>query len=524
MPRPLISALFRAPLRGLAVLAGLALPLGAAAQERAVVAMADGVRLETFVHLPQTLPAPVLLIRTPYRFPGSGAAFYDRFAQALTDRDYAVVVQNLRGRFRSEGSFTPFGDEMADGVATLDWIRAQPWSNGRIATLGGSYNGYTALAAAAGSPHVQAVIADDPALDLWAGRRGGALGLLPVFWLSLLDRGDWPDAAMREIASNAPDPAKIDSLILGRDDPFWNRYVAGPVGLPVDSLRGAMGRICAPVLVLKSKSEGWEDPVDLWRALRETGCPAHRADHRLIVTAEDHTYHLNRIGGAETDVTARMIDWLDHWLRDRPLADSPPVLFRPSADGPFLAAEDWPLAGTDTAFFLGQRLSLTGNGHLMPAPQAGGSGHALRVDPATTSPCEDTARQTYLSDPLEQDLLIAGPMRLELFLRSTTDRVGLSAQIYEYDPARPDPLAFVTFGVAVERGLTPGTTRRLTLWTHSLSHRFDAGSRIALSVGGTACGYAELDHPAATYEILHGQDSPSRLVLEAVRVPLVPTP
>ena len=488
----------------------------AEADRQAMVEMPDGVRLETFIYLPDEQPSPVVLMRTPYRFPGQSEAFYDDFAAALTERGYAFVLQNLRGRFGSEGVFDPFGNETEDGAATVSWIMSQAWSNGSIGTIGGSYNGFTALAAAAGSPDVQVVIADDPALDLWAGHRGGALGLLPAFWLYLLDHGRWPDEAAKTRASNEPDPEQIDNLLLGRDDPFWQTYVAGPGDDPGKTLRGDIDRICAPVLVIKSKSEGWEGPVDLWNTLRQTGCVEHRDDHRLIVTAEDHTFHLDQLGRGRTDVNAQVFAWLDHWLRDGGDPQTAPVLFRPNASEPFRAADDWPVRGIETSFYLGQRFSLTGNAHLLNAPTDGMTSHMLKIDPGTMSPCENYPRQTYVSAPLEHDILLAGPVRLELFGRATTDTAGFSAQVYDYDPGRAEQLEFVTFGVATAKGLNAVTPRKLTLQMHSLSHLFQAGARIALSLSGSACGYGELGHGAATYEILHGSLAPSRLVMEAV--------
>ncbi|WP_299657834.1 CocE/NonD family hydrolase [uncultured Tateyamaria sp.] len=494
----------------------LAAKAWADADRRAMLEMPDGVRLETFIYLPDQQPSPVVLMRTPYRFPAQSEAYYDAFADELTRRGYTFVMQNLRGRFGSEGVFDPFENAVEDGAATVRWIMAQPWSNGRIGTIGGSYNGYTALAAAAGAPEVQAVIADDPALDLWAGRRGDAVGLLPVLWLYLLDHGRWPDEAEKERANNVRDPSQIDNSLLGRDDPYWDTYIAGRTGTSDKSLRADIDRICAPVLVIKSKSEGWEDPVDLWKALRQSGCPEHRADHQLIVSAEDHTFHLNQFGKVETDVTARIIAWLDHWLRDGDLTDTAPVLYRPDDAEPFRTADDWPIRGAETSFYLGRRFSLTGNAPLLAAPDAGMKVHALQIDPAKMSPCGDYPSQTYLTAPLERDILVAGPMRLDLFARATTPIAGFSAQVYDYDPDRAEPLEFVTFGVTHAEGLDASLPARLTLDMHSVSHRFKAGTRIALSIGGTACGYAEVDHPDATYEILHGTNAPSRLIMEAV--------
>lgn len=500
------------------LLSSLFLASEAHAQEdfRAMVRMDDGVKLKTFVYLSDDQPAPVVLMRAPYRFPAQSEPYYNGFAATLTERGYTFVLQNLRGRFGSEGEFAPFDNAVEDGAATVRWIMSQPWSNGRIGTIGGSYNGFTALAAAAGSPDVQAVVVDDPALDLWAGRRGGALGLLPVYWLYLLDHGAWPDEAAKALASNTPDPFQIDNILLGRNDPFWETYLSGHAGSLTNSLRTDIDRICAPVLILKSKSEGWEDPVDLWKALRRTGCTEHRSDHQLIITAEGHTFHLDQFGTGGTAVTAQVMAWLDHWVREAGDPGLAPVLYRPSVSEPFQAANNWPISGTELSLYLGQQLSLTGNAHLLSAPIKGLKTHGLEIDPSAMSPCADYPHQTYLSEPFDQDILVAGPMQLELFVRATTETAGLSAQVYDYDADRAEPLGFVTFGVISASGLDAEVAEKLTIDMHSLSHRFRAGSRVALSLSGSACGYGEVDHAAGTYEILHGAVAPSRLVMEAV--------
>lgn len=499
----------------------------AEADKVVLVPMRDGVRLETFVYLPASQaqsPKPAILLRTPYRFPKSGAAYYDRFAQAFTQRGYVFVLQNIRGRFGSEGVFEPFMNEISDGADTTAWITAQQWSDGRIGTVGGSYNGFTALAAAVDSKSVKAVVVDDPALDLFSGHRGGALGLLPAFWLYILDNGEWPDARLKRTASNVPDPAGIDNLLLGRDDPFWQIYLDWSEGMETATLRGQIAKICVPVLVTKSRSEGWEDPVDLWRTLSRKGCSRHRADHRLIITARGHVDHMNRIGVSETSVTRRMIGWFDHWLRGGTSFSESQVLYRTSPKDPFREAMHWPVAGRVLAFYMQNPLGVSNNAPLRKAPSSLARSDRLKIDPVHMDPCSDYPRQTYLSEPLSEDLLVAGHIRLELYVRASTPSMGLSALVYDYDAERDKPLEFVNFGVARVEGADAVDPQSVTIEMHSLSYRFRAGSRIALAVSGSPCGYVEAGHGltrqdpprASVYEIFHGGAFPSRLLIEHV--------
>src|SRR5687767_6094999 len=106
-----------------------------------MVPMRDGVRLAADLYRPAGAgPAPVLLQRTPYNKTASlGAA--QAYALRAAEAGFAVLVQDVRGRFNSGGTFNPFLQEQPDGFDTCEWIVSQPWSNGRIGMFGGSYVG-----------------------------------------------------------------------------------------------------------------------------------------------------------------------------------------------------------------------------------------------------------------------------------------------------------------------------------------------------------------------------------------------
>jgi putative CocE/NonD family hydrolase len=113
-------------------------------EKNVMVPMRDGVRLATDVYRPaEGGPVPVLLSRLPYNKdqPVLMQAVID--ASRVVQAGYAVVFQDCRGRFASEGEFTPIVHEANDGVDTVAWIARQPWSTGQIGTVGGSYLGFT---------------------------------------------------------------------------------------------------------------------------------------------------------------------------------------------------------------------------------------------------------------------------------------------------------------------------------------------------------------------------------------------
>ncbi len=147
----------------------------------AMVSMRDGVRLNTFVFLPEKVDRcyPVILQRTPYGITSSsGQHLRDPTKGWLPDpkaplrgsllrgwreivrRGYAAVYQDTRGRHGSEGEDHVYGDDAADGYDTLDWIASEPWSNQYVGLSGSSAGATTTLAAASqGHPSVRAFFA-----------------------------------------------------------------------------------------------------------------------------------------------------------------------------------------------------------------------------------------------------------------------------------------------------------------------------------------------------------------------------
>jgi len=163
--------------------------IGEARGRQTMVTMRDGVRLNTFVYLPRSdaRSYPAIVQRTPY---GIVAADCDepsnwkhgwlptksqplrgsilRGWQALTERGYAVIYQDTRGRFGSEGEDLIYGKDADDGHDLLIWIAAQPWSNQRVGLSGSSASATTALASAAsGHPSVRAFFAQAGASSIY---------------------------------------------------------------------------------------------------------------------------------------------------------------------------------------------------------------------------------------------------------------------------------------------------------------------------------------------------------------------
>ncbi len=183
-----------------------------------MIKMRDSVRLATDIYRPaeNTTAAegkfPTILMRTPYDKAVRAPAFAEYFAS----RGYVVVVQDVRGRYNSEGHWRPLVDDGADGRDTANWIGHQSWSDGRIGTVGTSYEGGTQHALAIGNaPFVKAMIPLFSMSDVgrYGVRHNGAFELRFFNWVfSMGDPGGKPNlvAAARAASDPAAAPALAD--------------------------------------------------------------------------------------------------------------------------------------------------------------------------------------------------------------------------------------------------------------------------------------------------------------------------
>src|SRR5690349_14482530 len=120
-------------------------------QQNVAVPMRDGVVLRADVWRPKAEGRyPTLVYRTPYGKHQATAAFAT--ATKAVARGYAVVMQDVRGRYASDGEFLPYQQEGKDGYDTIQWASGQPWSNGSVGTFGLSYPGAVQWLAAIESP------------------------------------------------------------------------------------------------------------------------------------------------------------------------------------------------------------------------------------------------------------------------------------------------------------------------------------------------------------------------------------
>ncbi|MGZ8982094.1 MAG: CocE/NonD family hydrolase [Burkholderiaceae bacterium] len=156
---------------------------------------------------------PLILNRGPYNKENRARADAARYVAA----GYAYVAQDVRGRYKSEGRWRPIRDDVNDGVDTAQWLGSQPWSDGRIGTVGSSYNGATQHAMAIGNaPYLSAMVPRNAMSNFgrYGLRHNGAFELRFLNWVLML--GDpsrtpsLPLAAARAAVDASAVPALVD--------------------------------------------------------------------------------------------------------------------------------------------------------------------------------------------------------------------------------------------------------------------------------------------------------------------------
>ncbi len=177
-----------------------------------MIPMRDGVRLATDIYIPAMdgQPAsgkfPVILERTPYDKAGSGnvtnGTYYAR-------RGYVCAIQDVRGRFVSEGEWYPFAKEAPDGYDTVEWLAAQEWSDGQVGTMGASYCGSDQSALATlNPPHLSTMIVAVGASNYYhcSMRQNGALEqrfMIYAFRMATTSKEAFADANIKAAVDRA---------------------------------------------------------------------------------------------------------------------------------------------------------------------------------------------------------------------------------------------------------------------------------------------------------------------------------
>ncbi|MFH1998890.1 MAG: CocE/NonD family hydrolase [Planctomycetota bacterium] len=531
-------------------------------EEEVMVPMRDGTLLATYIALPEEAapPYPVILQRTPY---GKSFSVAPDYIQA----GYAFVVQDTRGRYKSQGEFFPFVNEGVDGFDTIEWIARQPWCNGNVGMTGYSYQASAQLLAAMENPpHLRCISVAVPASDLDGGAYfcGGALRLeLVMAWLL------GQSATGKRVLENKAPRHEVRKWAESGQFDMWRFHLPlkdrGPMDLGGDSYGRcweeivthwedpAHWRACSPlyhadkILVPVLIQEGFYDifsreNIALWSALRQKGgSPAAREQTCLLLGPWSHT--LGAPVGAksfpEANSALKGLDkqWFDQWLKQE--EGSPATALWPTLRFFVMNSNDWmecdgwpPHEATQERWYLS-------TDSLKPIPPpADEPPQTYTYDPnhpvstfggnnlAITRGIQNQARLGNRSDvlafrsaPMENAMTLAGPVEVKLHVSSSAWDTDFTAMLVDESPDHYqsnvlDGIIRLRYrnGRDSSQVLEPGEETAVDIDLWSTAWTFLKGHRIVLYISSSNFPRFDrntntLAHPAEAVQLLKARNT-----------------
>jgi putative CocE/NonD family hydrolase len=449
--------------------------------------MRDGVVLRADIYRPNVDGQfPVLLQRTPYDKRNAG-----NFPSKAAANGFVVIVQDVRGRYSSEGEWYTFKHESDDGYDTVEWAAALPYSNGKVGMWGGSYVGATQmLAAIAHPPHLAGicpVVTASNYHDGWTYQGGAFLQWFDQSWTSGLAE----DTLSRAVGKNTNAMLGVKSLPL-TNYPLFN-YLDASVPASTSamapyyldwlahpdyddywkqvSIEEHYANITVPALHVAA----WYDIFQGGSLRNYLGIKAHggseaaRHGQHLLVAIGGHAGEGRKIGdvdfgaaAAEYDENEITLRWYQYLLQgvQNEFAGKPVKIFVMGTNQ-WREEDDWPLArAQSTKYFLHSiksAASMRGDGVLSTtAPRSESSDHYV-YDPANPAPtiggplCCDgwhlppgprdqravEGRDDvliYTTPVFIQDTEVTGPISLELFAQSSAVDTDFEAKLVDVGP------------------------------------------------------------------------------------------
>ncbi len=508
--------------------------------------MRDGVHLDTNVFVPTAAGRhPTVLVRTPY---GKGPDLPAGYSSFL-EHGYAVVLQDVRGRYGSEGNFDALRQEGPDGYDTLNWIAGQPWSDGKAGMIGGSYLGIAQWRVALlNNPHLKAIFPVVSGFDDYYDRfysRGGATKLgHRLLWFSLnmtppgAPRADF-NGYVNHLPLRTSDRAAthqtlgLYQTILNHPtyDSFWKE----------NSVRERINRVHVPVFSVGGWYDNFvESDLDAFAALHKASGKDDRR-HRILIGPWGHNMSIPFSGidlgnDSSAPIRAYQIDWFDHWLKGakenaahyspemwhnvRSEVDEAPVHIFVMGVNRWRDEQEWPLARARyTPLYFsskGHANSATGDGTLRwklenkrdkpdqftydpryPVPTRGG---AVCCDPkifpwGPMDQCPVEQRNdvlVYTSSALKSDLEVTGLIQVVLYASTSaldTDFTAKMVDVFPNGEARnlTDGILRVRYRHGLDKAelATPGEVYPLTIDAGVTSNVFIKGHRIRIEISSS---------------------------------------
>src|SRR5260221_1307365 len=509
--------------------------------------MPDGVVLLADRYAPRGVEKPpLILVRCCY---GRRGFFGFAYGRLFAERGFQVVVQSTRGTFGSGGIFNPQGDEHDDGLATVAWLKQQPWYPGSFVTNGPSYLGLVqwAIARDAG-PDLKAMAIQVSASEFRSRTYAGEAYALDntLTWTHLIAHQEHtnilkriispPGRTLQPLFAHLP-LRDLDKLANGEHAHFFQAWLEhnepGDTYWEGRNFSGTVKDVTIPINLIG----GWYDIFLPWqlrdyRVLREAGNQPY-----LTIGPWSHSAQELMLYGIRESFS-----WLKAVLHGEAgrYRQAPVRIFVTGANE-WRDLADWPPPGT-----VQQRLHLQPGSALATDLSPASEPDHYRYDPATPTPSlagplllgkslptdnrELEARSdvlTYTSAPLDQDLEVIGPVQADLFVKSSLEHTDFFVRLCDVDRQGKS----INVCDALMR-LKPGHpvpnadgTRRVTFDLWPTAHRFHSGHCLRVQISsGAHPRYARnpgSGEPLATatkllvadQSIYHDPEHPSGIVL-----------
>jgi putative CocE/NonD family hydrolase len=527
------------------------------------VPLRDGITLAADLVLPTGRPAPAVVMRTPY---GRSGERQSARAEAFARGGYAYVLVDVRGRGDSDGAFVPYRNDGPDGADVIDWVAAQDWCDGKVATHGGSYPGriqwLTALhRPAALKAMVCLVTPSDPFVE-WPT---GVPDPMSVHWFRMTDGRaiqytgdtDW-------MSVYAHRPLLTMDEAAGFVSPNWREEVQHTTldewWEPV-RYQHRISQLDLPVLHIS----GWYDD-------EEIGTPANfaamtaagRAGQRLLMGPWGHAVNTTRKLGeidfgpdAVIDLDAYVLAFLDEHVRGIAPEQAPaPVRIFVMGAGQWRDEATWPPASAGRHVFHlasdGRANRRFGDGRLQaeppvadqapdewvhdpdrPVPFITGEGSGQIGGPDDYLGVESRGDVlVYSTEPLAGPVELIGPVTLVAHVATSAADTDITAKLVDVHPSGfaqrlCDGMVRLRYRSGFDRAepVTPGEVYevRIVMWDTCV--RLDAGHRIRVEVASSALPkfdvnlgtggdmITETEGVRATNRIWHDASRPSRLIV-----------
>ncbi|UCC41278.1 MAG: CocE/NonD family hydrolase [Candidatus Aminicenantes bacterium] len=443
------------------------------AQKTVEIPMRDGIKLATDLYFPKSEDGsfPVILMRTPYN-----KVILKAYGVHFSRQGFVFAIQDVRGRFESQGDWEPFINEREDGYDSIEWLAAQDWSTGKIGMYGGSYSAFVQFAAAIlKPPHLVTLIPNISSATPFDNMpyEGGVLVMGGnIRWVDIVENSktlaDMQKKA-KEIFTkdwnsllNFLPVIDLDKKILGKENSYWRRWVKHNTDdsywKKVKYLK-KLQELDIPVFL----QSGWFDPGNRGTKLAYANLRQSKNKYiKMIMGPWTHTDQSSRylygqdLGeAADIGLVGMYIKWFDYWLKgkDNGIINEPLVQVFNFGPNDWLKADTYPLPDTPfVKYYISSEKGANtsrGDGRLQTQKSSSTRQYdTYTYDPGDPSPCfidhlkkrklesyknlvnsrEDIL--VYETAPFEQPLTIAGPISAVLYASSSAKDTDWCVTLY----------------------------------------------------------------------------------------------